>query len=104
MVLTQRILILITIIFVLGGPYTIFIILEAFSIRRAPSYSHRIGFMFIAIACCLSIVTILYYAQTARETIFKKNSSRKYELKRLNSNNGKRVIQKKETINSTRET
>ncbi|CAF1215005.1 unnamed protein product [Adineta ricciae] len=77
MVLTQRILILITIIFVLGGPYTVFIILEAFSIRRAPSYSHRIGFMFIAIACCLSIVTILYYAQTAREAIFKKNPSRK---------------------------
>ncbi|CAF1125966.1 unnamed protein product [Adineta steineri] len=89
-VLTQRILILIAILFVLGGPYTVFIILEALSIASPPVYSHRIGFMFISVASTLSIITIIYFARSVSEIIvnsisIKKKMPQKYELQRLNS-------------------
>ncbi len=71
MVLTRRILILIGILLVLGGPYSTFIIMEVFSIKRAPSYSHRIGFMCISIAAALSILTIIYFTQPTRKIVKK---------------------------------
>ncbi|UJR29413.1 hypothetical protein I4U23_010625 [Adineta vaga] len=79
MILTQRILILISILLVLGGPYSIFIIMEALSLGHAPAYSHRIGFMFISIACALSILTIIHFTRS-------KKSLRREELLHLNSN------------------
>ena len=69
LVLTQRILILITILLVLGGPYSTFILMEIFSIGRAPSYSHRIGFMFIAIAAAVSVITIIYFTRPTRQMV-----------------------------------
>ena len=71
MVLTGRILILIGIVLVLGGPYSIFILMEVFSIAHAPSYSHRIGFMCISIAAALSIITIIYFTRPIREKLEK---------------------------------
>ncbi len=89
MVLTRRILILIAILLVLGGPYSTFIFMEAFSIKRAPSYSHRIGFMCISIAAALSILTIIYFTRPTRMIIKKfltieKESQQRGELQRLN--------------------
>jgi hypothetical protein len=109
MVLTQRILILIAILIVLGGPYSIFIILEAFSIRRAPSYSHRIGFMFISIACALSIITIIYFARKVREMIvefltIKKIWMRNDELQPLNNIKDIELIPKSMQKNTTDDT
>jgi hypothetical protein len=91
MVLTQRILILIGILLVLGGPYSTFILMEVFSIRRAPPYSHRIGFMCISIATALNMLMIIYFTRPARETIetvlrMKKWSQHSRELQRLNNN------------------
>ena len=71
LVLTQRILILIGIVLVLGGPYTVFILLEMFSIRRAPIYSHRVGFMFIAISGGLSVMVLIWFTQPVRQIIIK---------------------------------
>jgi hypothetical protein len=87
--LTQRILILIAIVLVLGGPYSTFIIMEVFSIRRAPTYSHRVGFMFISIAAALSIITIICFTKPAFEMItrvlnIKKRWQTTDELQRLN--------------------
>jgi hypothetical protein len=89
MILTRRILILIAILLILGGPYSTFILLELFSIRRAPSYAHRVGFMFIAIAAAFSIITIIYFTRPARKIIVnfittKKCGQRRNELRRLN--------------------
>ena len=69
--LTQRILILVAVLLVLGGPYSTFIVMELFSIARAPSYAHRIGFMFIAIAAAVSMITIIYFTRSARQMIVK---------------------------------
>ncbi len=89
MVLTQRILILVGILLVLGGPYSTFILLEAFSIRRAPTYAHRVGFMFISAAAALSIITIICFTKPVFEMIVKLLTIKKRwqmgdELQRLN--------------------
>ncbi|CAF1180240.1 unnamed protein product [Rotaria sordida] len=89
LVLTQRILILIAIVLVLGGPYTVFILLEMFSIRRAPPYSHRVGFMFISISAALSIATIICFTQSVLEIIIKffiikKKQQMKNKIQRMN--------------------
>ncbi len=90
MVLTRRILILVSIVLILGGPYSTFILMEAFSIARAPSYSHRIGFMCISIAAALSILTIIYFTRPIWNIIkkfltIKKRSQQRDELQRLHS-------------------
>ncbi len=84
MVLTRRILILIGILLVLGGPYSTFIFMEAFSIRRAPSFSHRIGFMCISIATAFNMVMIIYFTRPARERIEKFLTIEKKSQKKSN--------------------
>jgi len=73
---------------ILGGPYSVFILLEMFSIRRAPIYSHRVGFMFISISATLSIITIICLTQSVFEMIeklfiIKKKPQMTYRLQRL---------------------
>lgn len=88
MVLTRRILVLIAILLGLGEPYSKFILMEAFSIRHAPSYSHRIGFMCSSIAAALSILTILYLTGPAREMIQKFLTIKKRLQQRDMNHNG----------------
>jgi hypothetical protein len=71
LVLTRRILILIAVLLILGGPYSTFIMMELFSIGRAPSYCHRIGFMFIAIAAAVSIFTIIHFTRPTRQMVIR---------------------------------
>lgn len=53
-----------------------------FSIRRAPIYSHRVGFMFIAIAAGLSIIAIICFTQSINQIIFKcLNRKNKYFIR-----------------------
>ncbi|CAF4184832.1 unnamed protein product, partial [Adineta steineri] len=108
-VLIQRIVILILVLLVLGGPYSIFIILEALSIKRAPSYSHRIGFMFISIACASSIITIIYFTRSIRKMIIeflsiKKKSLQRNELQRLNSIQNMELTPKRMPMSTTDDT
>lgn len=67
MVLTRRILILIGILLILGGPYSSFVLMETFSIGHAPIYSHRIGFMCISISGALSILMISYFTRSTHQ-------------------------------------
>jgi hypothetical protein len=65
--------------------------MEAFSIARAPSYSHRIGFMGSSIAAALSILAIIYFTRPIRKIMkkfltIKKRSQQRDELQRLHSN------------------
>lgn len=71
MVLTRRILILIAILLILGGPYSSFVLMETFSIGHAPIYSHRIGFMCISISGALSILMIGYFTRSTYQMMDK---------------------------------
>ncbi|UJR19925.1 hypothetical protein I4U23_023057 [Adineta vaga] len=84
MILIRRILILIGTYLVLGLPYSSFILLEALSIRRAPPYAHRIGFMFMSIGSTSVILTMIHFTrseqrrqekQDQRKQLFKINET-----------------------------
>ena len=97
-VLTRRIVVLIGILLILGGPYSALVLMETFSIGRPPTYSHRIGFMCISISAALSIITIIYFTRPTYQliekflitkiTITQKSDSYKLTSSRKNTKTG----------------
>ena len=77
MKLIRRILILITILLVLGTPYCTIIILDALSLVPAPTYGHRVGFLFVGIAACCIMLMMLYFTQNLRPLITGREKTRK---------------------------
>lgn len=65
--LIRRILILIIILLALGMPYCIIITMDALSIVPAPTFGHRVGFLFVGIACGSIMLTMIYFSKNVRQ-------------------------------------
>jgi hypothetical protein len=75
MKLFHRILILISILFILSTPYCIIIVLNSLSLVPAPGYAHRIGFLFIGIAVDCVMLMVIYSTRNVRRLIFGKGKT-----------------------------
>lgn len=82
-ILIRRILVLIATYLILGAPHSSFILLETLSIRRAPPYAHRLGFMFMSIGVsCITLAMIYFTRQEQKRRQLTKSRQLNHALKK----------------------
>ncbi|CAF0714547.1 unnamed protein product [Adineta steineri] len=72
--MVRRIVILISILLILGLPYTIFIFMSFFN--SAPKYHFRIAYIFINVSFLLVIITLYTFTEPLKASIMKRFNSR----------------------------
>ncbi|CAF0738088.1 unnamed protein product [Adineta steineri] len=72
--MVRRIVILISILLILGLPYTIFIFMSFFN--SAPKYHFRIAYIFINVSFLLVIITLYTFTEPLKTSIMKRFNSR----------------------------